>query len=117
MRAQPFRTQGPTQSVIAAAGYLAVNFGVSNGLEPRVMGRGLGLSPLVIIISMFFWGWVLGPVGMLLSVPLAMTAKIALESDEETRWIAMLMASGSGIRANQRREHGQRKRKQEGSRP
>ena len=106
-----FILHGPVSALIAMVGYLAVNFGVSNGLEPRIMGRGLGLSPLVIIISMFFWGWVLGPIGMLLSVPLAMTGKIALESDEETRWIALLMASGSRVRAAQRRERSREKRK------
>jgi AI-2 transport protein TqsA len=106
-----FVGQGPVTAIIAAIGYLIVNFGVSNGLEPRVMGRGLGLSPLVIILFMFFWGWVLGPVGMLLSVPLAMTVKIALDADEETRWIALLMASGSKLRAAQRREESKEKRR------
>jgi predicted PurR-regulated permease PerM len=106
-----FVGHGPITAIIATVGYLVVNFGVSNGLDPKIMGRGLGLSPLVIIISMFFWGWVLGPIGMLLSVPLAMTAKIALEADEETRWIAMLMASGARLRAAQRREQGKDKRK------
>ncbi len=105
-----FVLHGPITAVIATVGYLAVNFGVSNGLEPKIMGRGLGLSPLVIIIAMFFWGWVLGPIGMLLSVPLAMTAKIALESDEETRWIALLMGSGSRVRAAQRGKQEKKKR-------
>jgi predicted PurR-regulated permease PerM len=84
---------GPGKAAIVAAGYIVINVGVSNILEPRFMGHRLGLSPLVILISMVFWGWVLGPVGMLLSVPLTMTAKIALESGRDTRWLALLMAA------------------------
>jgi AI-2 transport protein TqsA len=78
-------------SVITTVAYIVINVGVSNGLEPRYFGTGLGLSPLVVMVSVLFWGWVLGPMGMLLSVPLTMSLKIALESDEGTRWLAMLM--------------------------
>lgn len=81
---------GGTWALINAAGYIVINVGVSNALEPRFMGKGLDLSPLVILISLFFWAWVLGPMGMLLSVPLTMTLKIVLESGDETRWIALL---------------------------
>ncbi len=80
---------------VAAVGYIAVNVEVGNVLEPRLMGRGLGLSPLVVLLSMIFWGWVLGPVEMLLSVPLTMTVKIVLDSREETQWIATLLGSSS----------------------
>jgi predicted PurR-regulated permease PerM len=82
---------GVSQGLVAALGYIVINVGVSNILEPRYLGRGLGLSPFVIVISMFFWGWVLGPVGMLLSVPLTMVVKIALDASPESRWIAVLM--------------------------
>ncbi len=79
----------------AAAGYLVVNFVVGSIIEPRVMGRGMGLSTLVVFLSLLFWGWVLGPVGMVLSVPLTMIVKIALESRDDTRWFAVLLGPES----------------------
>ncbi|MBA7685918.1 AI-2 transport protein TqsA [subsurface metagenome] len=82
---------GIIQAVAVAIGYLAVNLVMGNVIEPRFMGRGLGLSTLVVFLSLIFWGWILGPVGMLLSVPLTITAKIALDSSEETRWIGVLL--------------------------
>jgi AI-2 transport protein TqsA len=72
-------------------GYIVINLVVGNVVEPRFMGRGVGLSTLVVFISLVFWGWVLGLVGMLLSVPLTMIVKIALEAKDETRWIAVLL--------------------------
>lgn len=82
---------GTSEALLTAAGYLVVNTIVGNVIEPRIMGRGLGLSTLVVFLSLVFWGWVFGPVGMLLSVPLTMTVKIALDGSEETRWIAVLL--------------------------
>jgi predicted PurR-regulated permease PerM len=81
-------------SLLVAVGYLAVNMIFGNLVEPRFLGRGLGLSTLVVFLSLLFWGWVLGTVGLFLSVPLTMTAIIALKSKPETRWIAVMLGSG-----------------------
>lgn len=86
---------GMRESVLVAIGYLVVNMVVGNVMEPRVMGKGLGLSTLVVFVSLVFWGWVLGPIGMLFSVPLTMIAKIVLEGSDETRWIAILLGDDS----------------------
>jgi len=80
-------------SVFAAIGYLVVNNVIGTVLEPRIMGRGVGLSPLVVFVSLVFWGWVLGPVGMFLSVPLTMIVKLVLQYNPRTRWIAILLGS------------------------
>ena len=82
---------GPAHAVAVATGFLIVNLVMGNFIEPRFMGQSLGLSTLVVFLSLIFWGWVLGPVGMLLSVPLTMTAKIALDSREETRWLSIIL--------------------------
>jgi len=84
---------GPASALIVAGGYVAINMVVGNLIEPRVTGQGLGLSTLVVFLSLVFWGWVLGVMGMFLSVPLTMTVKIALESHPDSRWVAALLDS------------------------
>ena len=74
-------------------GYLSINVIIGSFLEPRLFGAQIGLSPLVVLLSLIFWGWVLGPVGMLLSVPLTMIIKIALEANEGTKRLAVLLGS------------------------
>ncbi|MCK9419986.1 MAG: AI-2E family transporter [Nitrospirae bacterium] len=82
---------GPGSALMATAGYMAINFILDNVIETRLMGRKLGLSTLVVFLSLIFWGSLLGPVGMVLCIPLTMTLKFACENNESTRWIALLL--------------------------
>lgn len=93
---------GLGRALLAMAGYLAVNFILGNVIETRLMGQRLGLSTLVVLLSLIFWGSLLGPVGMILCIPLTMTLKFACENSEETRWIAVLLGrDGPGDTAPQ----------------
>ncbi|CAN5898106.1 AI-2E family transporter [soil metagenome] len=78
-------------ALLVALGFLVVNITFGNIIEPNLMGRRLGLSTLVVILSLVFWGWVWGPVGMLLSLPMTMIVKIMLENTSDMRWIAILL--------------------------
>jgi predicted PurR-regulated permease PerM len=82
---------GVSPALLVAGVYVAVNIIVGSVIEPKYMGKGLGLSTLVVFVSLVFWGWVLGPVGMLLSVPLTITVKLALDSKPETQWLGHLL--------------------------
>lgn len=88
---------GVGDAALVGLGFLVVNFGVGNILEPRIMGKGLNLSTLVVFLSLVFWGWVLGPIGMLLSIPLTMTVKIAAESFDDTRWVGVILGAGKDL--------------------
>ena len=82
---------GPVPAVVIAIGYAAVNVAIGNVIEPRVLGRRLGLSPLVVILSLFFWGFVWGPAGMLLSVPMTVVLKLLLEVSPGGNQIAVML--------------------------
>ena len=82
------------KAIAVGVGYLVIGTVLGNLAEPALMGRRLGMSTLVVFLSLVFWGWVWGPVGMFLSVPLTATIKILLERSDSWRWVATLLDSG-----------------------
>ena len=72
--------------------YLAINIAIGNFIEPKFLGKGLGISTLVVLLSLLFWGFLFGIGGMFLAVPLTMSLKIALDANPNTKFIAVLLS-------------------------
>ena len=83
--------------------FFVINFIIGNIVEPKLMGKSLGLSTFVVFISLIIWGWILGPVGMLIATPLTITLKIIFDSREETRNIGILLGDSSAIKEIRKR--------------
>ncbi len=84
---------GVGSALLTVLGFAVVHIVVGNIIEPKLTGKGMSLSTLVVFLSLVFWGWVLGPIGMILSVPMTSLVKIALESYQETRGLAIMLGS------------------------
>ena len=92
-----FVEHGFSGALVVLVGYTLINGTVENVIKPRRMGRGLKISPVVVVISLFIWGWLLGIVGAVLSTPLTLLILSVLELFEGTRWIAVLLrTTGTG---------------------
>lgn len=83
---------GPVTAVFVAIGYGGINFCLDNFVQPTMLGNRFGISPLVVILSVIFWGWLWGPLGMFLAVPLTMVLKVLLDNSAEFQWISVAMA-------------------------
>lgn len=97
-------TQDIQTAAIVFAGYVLINGSVENFVKPRVMGEGLNLSPLLIFVSLFFWGWLLGAVGAILAVPLTMMILSVLDSFQATRWLVVLVKPTSSTEEHEKKE-------------
>lgn len=86
---------GPIHALFTTIVYFLSNMVFGNFVEPKVMGKGLDISPIVVLVSLVFWGWVWGPIGMILSVPLTVVIKLTMEASDDTRWIGVLLSSHS----------------------
>ena len=84
---------GLVVGAVDAVFFVIINCTIGYAIEPRLLGNGLDLSPLIVLIALILFGWLLGPIGMFLSPPLAVIMKIIFQSFPETRWIAVLMAN------------------------
>jgi AI-2 transport protein TqsA len=85
-------TIGPGAALLLGAGLLMVGVVVGSLAEPRIMGRVVGLSPLVVVLAITLWGFVLGPIGAMLAVPLTMVAKLMLAENPRYGWLARLLS-------------------------
>lgn len=83
---------GVEPTIWVIAGYVIINLVVGSIIEPRISGRHLGLSPLVVFLSLLFWGWILGTVGMFLSVPLTMIVRLIAESNPNMHWLVVILS-------------------------
>ncbi|WP_428738286.1 AI-2E family transporter [Sulfurimonas sp.] len=89
---------GFVSAALVAGVYVIVNVVIGSIIEPKVMGKGLGVSTLIVFLSLIFWGWLLGIVGMFLSIPLTIMAKIIFNANEKTKWIALMLGDGESLK-------------------
>lgn len=96
-----FLQEGPLAALAVLIGYTLINGTVENLVKPRMLGQQLKISPAVVVISLFVWGWLLGAVGAILSTPLTLLMLSILEGFDNTRWITVLLrTAGTGETGN-----------------
>ena len=80
---------GTTDAMLVAGGYGLINMFLDNFVQPMLLGKRFGLSILVVVLCVLFWGWLWGLIGIILAVPLTMILKVVLDNSDEFRWIAV----------------------------
>lgn len=87
---------GLAQPALVAAGVGIIQIVMGNFVDPKIEGRVLSLSPVVVLLAIVFWGWMWGVMGAFLSIPITAALVIACESFERTQWIAALVTDLHG---------------------
>jgi predicted PurR-regulated permease PerM len=88
---------GWARALIVVIGYILINGFFDNVLKPKLMGEGLDLSAMLVFVSLIFWGFILGPLGAILAIPLTVLVKeLIIESDKEFSWVGVLMGTAAG---------------------
>jgi predicted PurR-regulated permease PerM len=87
---------GIGMAIIVIIGVTIINFAAENLVAPKIIGHGLSISPVVVFIAFFFWSWLLGPLGMFLSMPATVLIIFVLRAFDETRWVALAISAGPG---------------------
>jgi AI-2 transport protein TqsA len=82
---------GLQTALIVLVGYILINGGIQNFIQPKIMGQSLRISPVIVFVGLFIWGYLLGGIGAILAVPMTMLVLIIMENFEGTRPIALLM--------------------------
>lgn len=103
-------TLGVNQFVVLGLAYATINTVIGAILEPKLLGDSMGLSPLIILVSLAFWGYILGPIGVILAVPLTMLVKIVFEETEELQPLAAVFGSMREVRARRRAREREREK-------
>ena len=87
-----FAESGPGAAAVIVIGGTVLNLVAENVLEPTLTGRALSLATWLVFVMFFFWVWLMGPVGALLSMPISVLIVLVLRQSERTRWMAELLA-------------------------
>lgn len=106
---------GIARALIVVGGFVVINFVIDNVIKPRFFGGSLDISPAVVVVSLVFWGWLLGPVGALLAVPLSISVRLLVESHDESRWIGYVLSDANPQEVAEREKPEQQASEEEGS--
>ncbi len=88
---------GWVQALIVVVGVTLINLLIENVLEPGYTGKRLSLSPTIVFLSVFFWSWLLGPVGALLSMPITVLLLLVFKNSESTLWLAKIIGKEDAL--------------------